>query len=187
MTVSKHLFSYLKNISLDKVYNEASFQFDLGFYLQKNGYKVEFEVNIASLSIYNPKIGYFKHEIDLVVYIEDQIDSIIELKAPMMKRHYLKPKESKQGFTDYIKAWEKDIKFLDQVKSKKINAFSIFLTDDPSYYVAKRTTKSNLNLFRKSELIINIPNDILGSIEYKPAWIYNDKDSREYNFFIIQI
>lgn len=187
MTVSKHLFSYLKNISLDKAYNETSFQFDLGLYLQKNGFKVEFEVNIASLSIYDPKIRYFKHEIDLVVYIEDQIDSIIELKAPMMKRHYLKPKESKQGFTASIKAWEKDIKFLDQVKSKKINAFSIFLTDDPSYYVSKRVTKSNLNSFRQAELINVTNNDNGRVINCKPDWAYKDNDSKEYDFFIIEL
>lgn len=187
MTVSKYLFSYLKNISLDKVYNEASFQFDLGLYLRNNGFKVEFEVNISSLSIYDPKIRYFKHEIDLLVYIEDQIDSIIELKAPMMKRHYLKPKESKQGFTASIKAWEKDIKFLDQIKSKKINAFSIFLTDDPSYYVSKRITKSNLNSFRQSELINVTNNDNGRVINCKPDWIYKDNDSKEYDFFIIEL
>ena len=141
MTVSKHLFSYLKNISLDKAYNETSFQFDLGLYLQKNGFKVEFEVNIASLSIYDPKIRYFKHEIDLVVFIEDQIDSIIELKAPMMKRHYLKPKESKQGFTASIKAWE--------INMKRIS-ISIFVFIS-SWYISKSGISSKWPYLRLKE------------------------------------
>lgn len=187
MTVSRYLFSYLKNISLDKIYNEASLQFDLGLFLQEKGFKVEFEVNIESLPIYDPKVPYFKHEIDIVLYFEGNIDSIIELKAPMMKRYYQKTKQSKRGFTGCVQAWEKDIKFLDQVKSKSIKVFSVFLTDDTSYYVAKRNTKSNLNLFRQSKLM-KITNDYNRSIiECKPDWVYANEDSKEYNFFVIEL
>jgi hypothetical protein len=176
---------FLMEVVIDEIYNEASLQFELGCYLRKNLFNVKFEVNIKTLDDSDSNMDLYKKEIDLLVVDENKNQFLIELKAPMMIRKCSEPKQSKQGYSKAIADWEVDILFLNKMKQKGFNCYSIFFTDDCAYYSGNSSTKSHLGKFRNgSEIMIEGPVGEL--IEAKSSWQLNTNNS-DYNYFIFKV
>lgn len=78
----KEFWDYYENTPEVEIYNEFSFQHELGIFLRKNmlGYKVQFERN-AQFFLNNNSVKTTKHEIDIVVF-NDTEKYAIELKYP---------------------------------------------------------------------------------------------------------
>ncbi len=123
--ILKRFWLYRKKNQIE-IYNEFSFQHELGIYLRKKlkGYKVEFERNVEFFEV--PKEETIKHEMDIVVYTPDKKEKyVIELKNP---RNGQVPEQMYQ--------FAKDIKFLEQLVQEQgfDGGFFICLTSDPLFY-----------------------------------------------------
>ncbi len=110
-----------------EVYNEFSFQHELGIYLRthidNNRYKIQFERNVAFFRI--DKARTIKKEIDIVIYDNDKFEKYaIELKYPMNGQY----PESMYSFI-------KDIKFCEQLSEYGFDGtISLTLVDDRLFY-----------------------------------------------------
>ena len=75
-------FSYTEKESIE-IYNEFSFQHELGIFLRKelDSYKIQFERNVSYFSIDSKTI---KKEIDISIFNNDKTEKYaIELKHPL--------------------------------------------------------------------------------------------------------
>ena len=126
------------------IYNEMSFQHELGEYLRKrlnptngkNRFIIQFERNISSFKniTFSPQIK--KHEIDIVIIDDDKKQNyIIELK-------YHKKERSRYPNTMYDCV--KDIDFVDDVvnaeNSNFVKGYCVTVVEDETFYNSRTNT-----------------------------------------------
>ena len=118
-------FDTIKN-EID-IYNEFSFQHELGIFIKNNfpEYKVEFERNVSFFEITEDTI---KKEIDISVFSPDKKEKYaIELKFP---RNGQVPEQ--------MYSFVKDIRFMEELKHFGFtNTYTIVLVDNPQFYSGK--------------------------------------------------
>lgn len=116
-------FNYKKKNEID-IYNEFSFQHELGIFIKNNfpEYKVEFERNVSFFEITEDTI---KKEIDISVFSPDKKEKYaIELKFP---RNGQVPEQ--------MYSFVKDIRFMEELKHFGFtNTYTIVLVDNPQFY-----------------------------------------------------
>ena len=119
-------FNYKKKNEID-IYNEFSFQHELGIFIKNNipEYKVEFERNVSFFEITEDTI---KKEIDISVFSPDKKEKYaIELKFP---RNGQVPEQ--------MYSFVKDIRFMEELKHFGFtNTYTIVLVDNPQFYSGK--------------------------------------------------
>lgn len=119
-------FNYKKKNEID-IYNEFSFQHELGIFIKNNfpEYKVEFERNVSFFEITEYTI---KKEIDISVFSPDKKEKYaIELKFP---RNGQVPEQ--------MYSFVKDIRFMEELKHFGFtNTYTIVLVDNPQFYSGK--------------------------------------------------
>ena len=116
-------FSYAEMESIE-IYNEFSFQHELGIFLRKelDGYKIQFERNVSYFSIDSKTI---KKEIDISIFNNDKTEKYaIELKHPLNGQ-----------YPEQMYSFVKDIKFIEELKENgfKKNAVVTLVSDRPFY------------------------------------------------------
>ena len=133
-------FEKIKKNKID-VYNEFSLQHEFGIFLrnQIRDYKIEFERNVAHFGF--DRTQFIKKEADISVYIDSNLNSIIELKYP---RNGQVPEQ--------MFSFVKDLKFLEQLTSRGFQrGYLIVLTDDPLFYSGKK--EGIYSYFRSKKII----------------------------------
>lgn len=133
------------------LYNEFSFQHELGIFLRNNlhGYKVQFERNVTYFGI--SKNSTIKKEIDIVIFNEDKSEKYaIELKFPRNGE-----------YPEQMYAFAKDVWFAEQLRD---NGFThtcvVVLVEDAKFYSGSKT-EGIYQYFRGS-----VP---LSGVVYKPT------------------
>lgn len=125
MIVKKLIYEFLDLVKPGEVsiYNEASLQFELGWYLKENcgGAKIQVERGVTYFGF--DKTAFVKRDMDLIIFFEGFI-TVIELKAPI---------EQSVARPVTVFNWIKDLRFLEQLKAENINGYSIFITDNLGY------------------------------------------------------
>ena len=139
------------------VYNEISLQNELGLFFKNEGYSVRFERNISRY-ITNRLSSFVKKEIDLIIFKGENEDTsqqraAIELKFPRNGQ-----------YPEQMRAFLKDIRFMEQVASSNIaeSCYVLTLVDDKLFYDAKeRNANYPYCFFRgeKSKIPFNPPLD----------------------------
>lgn len=132
------LQTFMKNnIDINHIYNEFSLQFELGYFLRKDGYNVFFEKNVKDYGF--NKAETYKSEIDLVAEKDDKRYAI-ELKYPKNGQY---PEEMYQFI--------RDIAFAQQLVSNSANGKRVFektycltLVDDKKFYSVMSTKSRKL-------------------------------------------
>ncbi len=133
---------FFNHVNPENLYNEASIQFELGWYLRKEypNFKIQLERNVSHLRLKNPDNEKFiKSEIDILIYESQMPTAVIEIKAPINQRQ-VRPVT--------VFDWIKDIRFLEQLKENGIVGYSIFITDNKGYFESNLETKKLLTDFR---------------------------------------
>lgn len=177
-----NFFNNPKNNAIE-LYNEFSFQHELGIYLRniliERNYKIEFERNVSFFNLKKDK--YIKKEIDIVVYNENE-KFAIELKYP-----------TNGQYPEQMFAIVKDVKFCEELYLNGFNnCYSITLTSDSTFFVSKRSNDSIYKKFRYEKKLYGNIEKPTGSKnekiefdnEYKIKW-ENWKD--EFKYCIIEI
>lgn len=159
MDLTDILEDFWNNLEDIEIYNEFSFQHELGIYLRSklyDDYKVEFERNIkffrdeecfqGSFKEF-PELNEFeKREIDIVAYdLDKKIFHAIELKYPRNGQY----PESMYSFI-------KDIRFMEQLKDLGFDStYCITIVDKESkpFYEECRKNDGIYAYFRKGETI----------------------------------
>ncbi|MBP5444534.1 MAG: hypothetical protein J6Y28_00040 [Acholeplasmatales bacterium] len=117
--ILKDFLMYVKKNNLE-LYNEFSFQHELGIYLRLNlpSYKIQFERNI--IDFYNNSNTIKKY----IVIINDNEKYAIELKYP------------KNGqYPEQMFSFIKDIKFMEEVKELGFTStYVMTIVDDHNFY-----------------------------------------------------
>lgn len=128
-----------------EIYNEYSFQHELGIYLRQNlgctGYLIQFERNVSFFNIDKSKT--IKKEIDIVIYNPDKTEKHgIELKFPLNGQY----PESMYSFI-------KDIRFCEQLVESGFNSMiSVVAVRDKLFY--EGSFKEGIYMyFRNKEII----------------------------------
>lgn len=111
------------------IYNEISFQHELGKYIENLGYKVLYEKNMydnKKKELINEKHDWVKKEVDLVI-IKDKEKFAIELKFSKGENA-----RTPENMYDFIK----DIRFMEQVKEyrKFKNVYNFIIVNSQKYY-----------------------------------------------------
>lgn len=108
-----------------EVYNEFSLQHELGIFLRNNlnEFKVEFERNVSHFGLHRNQ--FIKKEIDISIFNEHDLNTIIELKYPQNGQ-----------VPEQMYSFIKDLKFLEQLHFtghfKK--GYLLIITPDPLFY-----------------------------------------------------
>jgi hypothetical protein len=107
-----------------EIYNEFSFQHELGIFLRKEleGYTIQFERNVSYFLIRDRTI---KKEIDITIFNQDKTEKYaIELKHPLNGQ-----------YPEQMYSFVKDIKFMEELKERgfKKNAVIALVSDRPFY------------------------------------------------------
>lgn len=136
-----------KNI---EIYNEFSFQHELGIYLRNSlpNYKVQFERNI---SYFFNDIQTIKKEIDIVIFNSSKTEKYaIELKYPR-----------KAAYQRRLYSFVKDIKFMEELKNLGfIETYCLTLVEQTPFYSGKNN-KGIYKYFREDYRVLgNIVNPI---------------------------
>ncbi|MBO4698649.1 hypothetical protein J5690_03445 [bacterium] len=123
-----NFMNYIKNNGTD-IYNEFSFQHELGIFLRYQlagkGYKVQFERNVRFFVPAVSKTATVKHEIDISIFNQNLSEKYaIELKYPTNKQ-----------YPEQMYAFIKDIKFAEELKTLGFTSTCVLtLADDPLFY-----------------------------------------------------
>jgi hypothetical protein len=116
-------FAHVEQNNIE-LYNEFSFQHELGIYLRNKlpRYQVQFERNISFLSHCKDTV---KREIDISVFSPDMSERFaIELKFPLNGQ-----------YPEQLYSFAKDIKFMEQVKSLGFqHTYCVSLVADRPFY-----------------------------------------------------
>jgi hypothetical protein len=126
--LKSHIISFFSEVASGEIeiYNEFSFQHELGIHLRSRlpDFKVEFERNVTHFGF--KKSDFIKKEIDISIIGRDskKLEGVIELKYP---RNGQVP-ETMFSFC-------KDISFLEQLQSAGFHeGLFVALADDPLFY-----------------------------------------------------
>lgn len=121
--VIEEFFCYFNNNNYVEVYNEFSFQHELGIFLREKlpDYKIQFERNVSFFNIVNT----IKKEIDIVIFNADMSEKFaIELKFPLNGQ-----------YPEQMYSFIKDAKFMEQLKESGFNqTFCITMVEDKNFY-----------------------------------------------------
>lgn len=125
-----------------ELYNEFSFQHELGIYLRNRlidkNYKIEFERNVSYFGLEKNK--FIKKEIDIVIYNQNE-KIAIELKYP-----------TNGQYPEQMFSIVKDVKFCEELFLNGFNnCYSITLTDDDTFFTTKRKNDSIYKKFREEK------------------------------------
>lgn len=153
-------------VSKDNIYNEFSLQHELGIFLRENlkNQKVEFERNISFFDF--AKDDFVKKEIDISIYDRNKNLCAIELKFPRNGKY---PEE--------MFSFCKDIKFLEQLKSKFEKCYFLLIVDDKKFYSSEsKLLKNGIYRYFRTYNLSNIPT-LTGHIE-KPT---KNSSSKEFD------
>ena len=129
------LFSFFHSLNNSgiEIYNEFSFQHELGIYLREKmpNHKVQFERNVSFFSNSNALPNTIKREIDISVFSESLAEKYaIELKYPHSGRY-------PETMYDFVK----DIRFMEQLKIMGFTqTYSIALVSDKLFYQGPETS-----------------------------------------------
>jgi len=129
-----------------EIYNEASIQYELAIFLRNKlpDHKIQLERNVSYFGF--AKNNFIKKEIDIVIFNYDKTDkSALEIKFP-----------TNGQYPEQMFSFCKDIKFLEQLKSKGFsnNVFICFADDANFCLMVKRSAmlrnfKRIVSFFRK--------------------------------------
>lgn len=177
MDLKQLLLSFWDYRSKNKLelYNEFSFQHELGIYLRKQlpDYKVQFERNVK---YFYPDSKTIKHEIDIVVFNNEE-KYAVELKFPRNGQH-----------PEVMYCFAEDLAFMEEVKELGFNkTFVMTLVDDPLFYSGSKCT-GIYSFFRSNKKItgpITKPtgkkdNSVVIKGNYMIEWKKLDGDERYY-------
>jgi len=146
MEVLNAIHQFLNTVSNNEVeiYNEFSFQHELGLFLRQHAtdQKIQFERNISHFGF--DKVDFVKREIDIAVFKdpETQRSCVIELKFP---RNGQVP-ETMFSFC-------KDISFLEQLVNAGFDSgYFVALADDKNFY-SGNNVDGIYGLFRDEQVI----------------------------------
>ena len=128
------IVSFFEAVKKDKVklYNEFSFQHELGIFLRKkldtNKYNVQFERNVSHF--FPGGIDTVKKEIDIAIFSSDQKEKYaIELKYPRNGQ-----------YPEQMYSFVKDIQFAEQLKKFGFqHTYCLALVDDRPFYSGNKT------------------------------------------------
>ena len=152
----------------EQIYNEPSIQFELGFYIReeirklgRKDYAVEFERNIKDIGIFDSKEikKLPKKEMDIYIYKKNSNERyVIELKYP----------NDSDATTSFENELMQDIHFIQELRKKFTRCISFSIVDiTPNrFYVSKRNSNSELNLYIRPKKNTQ-PKEITGNIEYR--------------------
>ena len=137
----KHLEQFFEYITAHniEVYNEFSFQHELGIFLRMTlpQYKVQFERNVSYFGISNT----VKKEIDISI-VGDEDRHAVELKYP-----------TNGQYPEQLYSFAKDIKFMEQLKEQGFTkTFSVALVRDRPFYEGKDNS-GVYDYFRGSKVV----------------------------------
>lgn len=182
---------FVQYLSTRNLYNEASIQHELGYFLRKefehkysnNTMCIEFERNVKGI-IKEKAHEFIKKEIDLFISSQDDYKCAIELKYVCKKNGRIP-----ENMFDFCK----DVKFLEQMKEKEF---------DNCYFFAVAEKKSNFNcgncqdgiykIFRQDKIINGCIQKPTGKknkkLEIKGSYKINWKDLNEdWEYLLIQV
>jgi hypothetical protein len=182
MKIAELIHSFMILISEKKVeiYNEFSFQHELGIYIRnelKNKYKVQFERNVSKFNI--NKMDTLKKEIDIVIF-NDEEKYCIELKYP------------KNGqYPESMYSFLKDIKFCEELAELGFDAtFSLVYVEDKLFYEGLND-EGIYKYFRKNTLIQNEIRKPTGNtneyIKFKRSYTIDWKICGNSKYYLINI
>ena len=150
-------FLYVQSNNIE-IYNEFSFQHELGIFLRKKlqGYRIQFERNV---SYFTPDNKTIKKEIDITIFNEDKFEKYaIELKCPLNGQ-----------YPEQMYSFVKDIKFMEQLKERGFTkTCCVTLVSDKPFYQGKGN-KGIYKFFREEY-------SVYGSI-FKPTGVGKNEDS----------
>lgn len=113
-----------------EIYNEFSFQHELGIFLRNdlNGYKIQFEQNVKRFGIHENIT--IKKEIDITILNYEETEKYaIELKYPRNGQ-----------YPEQMYAFTKDILFMEQLKENGFtHTCAITLVEDKLFYTGEKT------------------------------------------------
>ena len=159
-------FFYIEAEEIE-IYNEFSFQHELGIFLRKEleDYTIQFERNVSYSSISNQTI---KKEIDISIFNEDKSERYaIELKHPLNGQ-----------YPEQMYSFVKDIKFMEELKESRFTktAVVVLVSNRPFY-----EGRSNQGIYRYFREEYRVYGEI-----YKPTGAMKGKESillkGQYNF-----
>ena len=185
-----------KLLNDNDVYNEFSFQHELGIYLRnelkkRGNYKVQFERNVNN--VFGSSFSSVKKEMDIYIFNKDNEAEryAIELKFP---RNMQIPGRM-YGFV-------KDINFMEDVKNKgnATNAYTIALVENKNFYSGNCSSGSIYEYFRNGKTVsgkINKPKGagngggfvkITGKykIDWKPV-LYKGSSYKSCKYFFVEM
>ncbi|WP_418186650.1 hypothetical protein [Aliarcobacter lanthieri] len=142
MVIQELIQNFLQTkVSSETIYNEFSLQHELGIFLRENlkNQKVEFERNISFFEF--SKDDFVKKEIDISIYNKDKNLCAIELKFPRNGQ-----------YPEQMFSFCKDIKFLEQLKSKFEKCYFLLIVDDKNFYSSKLLKDGIYQYFRTENL-----------------------------------
>ncbi len=121
--------SFINLKSRDDIYNEASFQYELGYYLKskikedcsdEEKYKVEFERNVKQF-VDNVDKKINKHEMDICIYNKNDVSPnncyAIELKFPSIQPDKKKKYKANGAYPETMKSIINDCIFANKLKN----------------------------------------------------------------------
>jgi len=146
--LEKTLLNFFKKLDEEniEIYNEFSFQHELGIYLRSffyNNFKVQFERNISFFDI--EKENMEKKEMDICVFDNDKEKKCcIELKFPRNGQ-----------IPEQMYSFCKDIKFLEQLVEKGFSrGYFLAIIEEKSYFEIKSRSKNEIyKIFRENKII----------------------------------
>ncbi len=158
------------------IYNEISLQHELGEFLRnrlEGNYNIFFEKNIYD----KEKEEWIKKEVDLILINEKKEKYAIELKFSKGENARIP-----ENMYDFIK----DIKFMEQVMSKKgfTDAYNLIIVDSPLYYEVLSNKRKNTirydiyKIFRNDKEGVNIKREIDKNIILRKEEIDENKYCR---------
>ena len=156
--MKKHIIEFLrsKSCTAEKIYNECSFQYELGKFLQGKleGKKVQYERHVKEFHGFNPENFTPKKVVDISIFTGNSpstyksLDCVIELKFP-------KNGKVPETFFDFCK----DIVFLEQLQRAGFKeAYFVAIVEDDTYYQGggNRRTDGIYAFFRNGKKNIEI-------------------------------
>lgn len=178
--IKKFLYEFMAIVEETQieVYNEFSFQHELGIFLRKKlpGYKIQFERNTKFFGI----TGTLKHEIDIVIFNEKE-KYAIELKYPVNGQ-----------YPEQMYSFVKDIVFMEQLKSKGFNnTYCLTMVNDSKFYSGIKID-GIYAYFRNNQILCGIIQKPTGNCDesIKLSKHYNIKwegNKKQLKYYIVDI
>lgn len=182
----KHIYEFMNLIKSNQieVYNEISFQHEVGIYLRKvldKKYKIQFERNVTYFNL--QKETMLKKEMDIVIFNKDKSEKYcIELKYP-----------TNGQYPEQMFSICKDIRFLEQLIDAGFSrCYSVNFVTDKVFYNEYKNEAGIYEIFRKNKRIEGVIAKPTGNkdikYEFKGSYDikWNEIDTVK-KFFIVEV